>query len=95
MLNLMSSDGGASLRGSAPVVVLTAAAHRRLCGAPNTSYDRDEFGPAWTDNVDVELGRNGCRTRDDILQRDLSNVVLDDLSCTGLASRFHEVGVLV
>src|SRR5699024_10157739 len=29
--------------------------------APKTGYDRDAFGPAWTDSVDVEFGRNGCR----------------------------------
>src|SRR5699024_8526275 len=46
------------------------------------------FGPAWTDSVDVEFGRNGCRTRDDILQRDLSNIVLDDDGCKVLWGEF-------
>ena len=32
-------------------------------------YDRDQFGPAWTD-VDM----NGCDTRNDILARDLTNI---------------------
>ncbi|GGC68277.1 HNH endonuclease [Hoyosella rhizosphaerae] len=35
-----------------------------------TGYDRSEFGPAWSDQVDVEFGRNGCDTRNDILIRD-------------------------
>jgi len=32
-------------------------------------YDRDQFGPTWTD-VDM----NGCDTRNDILARDLTNI---------------------
>jgi hypothetical protein len=33
---------------------------------PKTGYSRDEFGSAWPD-----VDRNGCDTRDDILNRDL------------------------
>ena len=39
--------------------------------APKTGYDRDAFGPAWSDDVDVSLGHNGCDTRNDVLRRDL------------------------
>ncbi|AGF72293.1 HNH endonuclease family protein [Corynebacterium halotolerans] len=42
--------------------------------APMTGYDRDLFGQAWTDDVDVEFGRNGCDTRNDILRRDFETV---------------------
>lgn len=42
--------------------------------APMTGYDRDLFGEAWTDDVDVEFGRNGCDTRNDILRRDFETV---------------------
>ncbi|WP_308123532.1 GmrSD restriction endonuclease domain-containing protein [Modestobacter marinus] len=35
--------------------------------APQTGYDRDEFGPTWSD-----VDRNGCDTRNDVLARDLS-----------------------
>ena len=42
--------------------------------APKTGYDRDLFGQAWTDDVGVEFGRNGCDTRNDILQRDLEEI---------------------
>jgi Protein of unknown function (DUF1524) len=43
---------------------------------PMVGYDRlGEFGPSWTDNNDDEFGHNGCSTRDDILARDLHNVV--------------------
>jgi hypothetical protein len=41
-----------------------------------TGYSRDQFGPAWTDDVTVALGHNGCDTRNDILRRDLANVAL-------------------
>lgn len=42
--------------------------------APKTGYDRDLFGPAWTDDVDVAGGHNGCDTRNDILRRDLKDI---------------------
>ena len=42
--------------------------------APMTGYNRELFGPAWTDTVDVDLGHNGCDTRNDILNRDLTGV---------------------
>src|SRR5690606_17678266 len=46
-------------------------------------YDRDcgsghacVFGPAWSDDIDVPGGHNGCDTRNDALRRDLTEVVL-------------------
>ena len=36
--------------------------------APKTGYDRDEFGPSWSD-----VDRNGCDTRNDMLNRDLAD----------------------
>lgn len=39
--------------------------------APKTGYSRAMFGPAWSDDVTVPGGRNGCDTRNDILRRDL------------------------
>ncbi|WP_082534914.1 HNH endonuclease family protein [Nonomuraea pusilla] len=36
--------------------------------APKTGFDRDQFGPAWSD-----VDHNGCDTRNDILKRDLEN----------------------
>ena len=38
--------------------------------APKTGYTRDQFGQAWAD-----VDRNGCDTRNDILKRDLTDVV--------------------
>ncbi len=37
-----------------------------------TGYARERFGPAWLD-----ADRNGCDTRNDVLRRDLRDVVLD------------------
>ncbi|MFC9355352.1 DUF1524 domain-containing protein [Rhodococcus sp. NPDC057014] len=68
----------------APAVVGGAdatAALQQLAGleikgrAPKTGYDRDLFGQAWTDDVTVEGGHNGCDTRNDILGRDLVQIV--------------------
>jgi hypothetical protein len=41
--------------------------------APKTGYERSEFGPAWAD-----VDRNGCDTRNDILERDLTNETYKD-----------------
>jgi hypothetical protein len=55
--------------------------------APKTGYSRDAFGKAWTDDVNVEGGRNGCDTRNDILRRDLIDITLKPGSngCTVLS----------
>ena len=44
--------------------------------APKTGYDRALFGDAWTDDVTTDGGHNGCDTRNDVLRRDLVDVVL-------------------
>lgn len=44
--------------------------------APRTGYDRDQFGQSWSDDVNVDGGRNGCDTRNDILRRDLRDVTV-------------------
>jgi hypothetical protein len=38
--------------------------------APKTGYTRAQFGPSWAD-----VNRNGCDTRNDILTRDLTQIV--------------------
>lgn len=43
---------------------------------PKTGYDRDRFGPAWSDAADTTWGHDGCRTREEILHRDLRAVTL-------------------
>jgi hypothetical protein len=44
--------------------------------APKTGYDRAQFGSAWTDDVAVQGGHNGCDTRNDVLRRDLRRIHL-------------------
>lgn len=44
--------------------------------APKTGYSREQFGQAWSDDVLVEFGHNGCDTRNDILRRDLTDVAI-------------------
>lgn len=54
-----------------------------------SDFRRSEFGQAWSDEVDVEFGHNGCNTRDDILRRDLKNLVVRPFTC------FAQSGTLV
>lgn len=44
--------------------------------APKTGYTRTQFGQAWSDDVDVTFGHNGCDTRNDVLRRDLTAITL-------------------
>lgn len=44
--------------------------------APKTGYSRDQFGQAWSDDVTVEGGHNGCDTRQDRLKAQLTDVVI-------------------
>lgn len=44
--------------------------------ASGDGYNRAQFGPKWTDDVDAPAGRNGCDQRSDVLRRDLSNLVV-------------------
>ncbi len=55
--------------------------------APLTGYDRALFGSAWTDDVGVLWGHNGCDTRSDILRRDLTGVAVkpDSNGCVPLS----------
>jgi len=46
-----------------------------------SDFKRYQFGKAWSDDVDVEFGHNGCNTRDDILRRDLQNLVVRPGTC--------------
>ncbi len=60
--------------------------------APKTGYDRALFGSAWTDDVTVALGRNGCDTRNDILKRDLIDISLVPATrdCTVRTGTLHD-----
>lgn len=61
-----------------------------------SGYDRDcgpgqacSFGPAWSDDVDVAGGHNGCDTRNDMLNRDLHP---GQLGGVAVAKRLREPG---
>ena len=54
-----------------------------------SDFQRYQFGEAWSDDVNVEFGHNGCNTRDDILRRDLENLVVRPFTC------FAQSGTLV
>ena len=60
--------------------------------APKTGYDRSLFGDAWSDDVTVDLGHNGCDTRNDILRRDLVPVEIKPGSngCAVLSGTLHD-----
>ena len=62
-----STPVGTTATGGAMVALNRLAVKGR---APKTGYSREMFGPSWKD-----VDRNGCDTRNDILRRDLRNVV--------------------
>lgn len=70
-------------------------ARRQLRELPVRGWDRTsdfrryQFGEAWSDDVNVEFGHNGCNTRDDILRRDLKNLVVRPFTC------FAQSGTLI
>ena len=59
----------AAVEGAGRTTALAALAAVEVKGrAPRTGYDRDNFGSRW-----VDVDRNGCDTRNDILARDLAD----------------------
>ncbi|WP_064315633.1 DUF1524 domain-containing protein [Cellulosimicrobium sp. I38E] len=57
-----------------PGTALAAVARLEVKGrAPRTGYEREHFGQRWAD-----VDRNGCDQRNDVLRRDLNDVVVDD-----------------
>lgn len=61
--------------------------------AAKVGYDRALFGSAWTDDVNVEAGHNGCDTRNDVLRRDLTDIEIKPGSngCVVLAGVLHDL----
>lgn len=55
-----------------------------------SDFSRYPFGEAWSDDVDVEYGHNGCNTRDDILRRDLADLVLRPGTCYAQSGVLHD-----
>ncbi|MFS0895953.1 HNH endonuclease family protein [Mycolicibacterium litorale] len=61
----------------ADVLAGVAVVPQRLRGH---DYRRAAFGDAWTDDTDAPGGRNGCDTRNDILDRDLVDKTYTSIS---------------
>ena len=57
---------------------------------PAPDFTRYRFGKAWSDDVNVEFGRNGCNTRDDILRRDLTDLVVRAGTCYAQTGVLHD-----
>src|SRR3954469_22397430 len=86
----VGAPGGPAVTGTAPAATVPAAsvarARAELAGLTvadprEGGYQRTrDFGPAWS----VDVDRNGCGTRDDILRRDLEKVQLRG-RCTVIA----------
>jgi len=55
-----------------------------------SDFSRWRFGEAWSDDVDVEFGHNGCNTRDDILRRDLADLVVRPGTCLAQSGVLHD-----
>jgi hypothetical protein len=53
-------------------------------------FDRTRFGEAWSDDVNVEFGHNGCNTRDDILRRDLADLQVRPGTCFAQSGVLHD-----
>ncbi|MGH3959875.1 HNH endonuclease family protein [Mycobacterium sp.] len=58
--------------------------------APKTGYSRAAFGPAWSDDVNVEDGHNGCDTRNDMLRRDLTDITVKSNGCVVLSGILND-----
>jgi hypothetical protein len=68
LVTLVAVAGGVTEAGAAATVLAELAVKGR---APMTGYTRAKFGPAWAD-----VDHNGCDQRNQVLARDLTQVVL-------------------
>jgi hypothetical protein len=80
VLNISTADAATS---AAETLLDSLAVKGR---APKTGYTRAQFGQTWAD-----VNRNGCDTRNDILKRDLTNVIFR----TGTRDCVVESGTLI
>jgi hypothetical protein len=71
---MMSSAQAAPVKAVVEISAVEALATLAVKGrAPKTGYARSEFGQTWAD-----VDRNGCDTRNDILKRDLTEVLFKE-----------------
>ena len=66
LIAILNISGAEATQSSAETILDSLAVKGR---AAKTGYPRDQFGQRWAD-----VNRNGCDTRNDILQRDLKNI---------------------
>jgi len=82
LLAVLATPADAAGAGTSPLEQEVARALRQLAAlhttsaTPTAAYERDYFGTAWAD-----VDGNDCRTRDDVLARDLRDVQKRD-ACT-------------
>jgi hypothetical protein len=90
----VTADGPSGQAGdSDPSASLATLATLPIKGrAPKTGYDRALFGQAWSDDVTVADGHNGCDTRNDMLRRDLVAVEIKPGTngCVVLRGTLHD-----
>lgn len=71
------SGGVGSSTAAAAVEAATVLAELPVKGkAAMTGYSRTQFGQAWSDDVEVPGGHNGCDTRSDVLRSNLTQIVI-------------------
>ncbi len=85
---------------SAPVVVVGTASYDQARADAQrlpvkgwegrTDFARYRFGEPWSDDVNVEFGHNGCNTRDDVLRRDLADLVVRGGTCFAQSGTLHD-----
>jgi hypothetical protein len=66
LIAILNTSSAGAAQSSAEKLLDSLAVKGR---AAKTGYARDQFGQRWAD-----VNRNGCDTRNDILQRDLTNI---------------------
>lgn len=78
-----SADGASVAQADIPTVAPGSDVLAGIMVVPTrirvNDYRRDAFGEAWDDDNDAPGGRNGCDTRNDILQRDLVEKTYTDI----------------
>ena len=83
LVALSTFPNAQAVTSSAEIILDSLAVKGR---APKTGYSRAQFGQTWAD-----VNRNGCDTRNDILQRDLADVVFRE----GTRNCVVESGILI
>ena len=66
LIAILNISGAEAVQSSAETILDSLVVKGR---AAKTGFTRDQFGQRWAD-----VNRNGCDTRNDILQRDLKNI---------------------